>query len=355
MNSNEISTVVCPASLETCRMVEAAILPFDDGRLYLAYSAGERASFADGEIRIMGRWSHDEGESWSKPFLIRECAGKPNVMEPSFLRLLSGRILQAYMRRDGYLPDGEFFGDLYPMITCSDDECKTWSEPRRITGGENIYFSTNDRLVSLGMGRIILPVLTAPAMTSVRAWLTDDEGMTWRAGAGSIQAADGVTYGYPMAAELADGTVAMFLVNSTSSIHVAHSSDGGDTWTLVSESGPVPCPAPVMVRRIPDSPDLLLIWDNHTQRTNLTAAVSRDNGQTWTNYRLLEEQEGWPVLRPHAYPSLAFMNGYAHMTWYECHSHPETGSMFDLIYRRLPISWFYEQRVRRSPWRTTNE
>jgi len=336
-------------------MVEAALLPFDDGRIYLAYSAGERSSYTEGEIRIMGKWSHDAGESWSDPFLIRECPGKPNVMEPSFLRLPSGRILQAYMQRDGYLPAGERFGDLYPMVTWSDDECQTWAEPARITGEENLYFSTNDRLVPLSTGRIILPVLTAPAMTSVRAWRSDDEGRSWRCGAGAIHAAEGVTYGYPTAAELADGTVAMFLLNSTDSLHVAHSHDGGETWTVVTESGPTPCPATFMVRRVPDSSDLLLIWNNHTERTNLTSAISRDSGQTWGSYRLMEEQEDWPVSRTHAFPSLAFMNGRAHLTYYERLAHPQTGYLFHLIYARYPISWFYEPRTTRSPLRTESD
>lgn len=343
MNSTEISTVVCPASLERCRMVEAAILPFEDGRLYLAYSSGECASFTEGDIRIMGRWSYDEGESWSEPFLIRKCEGVANAMEPSFLRLPSGRILQEYQQRDGYFTDDERFGGLQPMNTWSDDECATWSEPSCITGEERSFFSTNDRLVPLSTGRILLPVLTAPHLASVRVWFSDDEGRSWQKGSGEVQAAEGVTYGYPMAAELSDCTIAMFLLNSTGSIHVAHSRDGGDTWSVVSETGPSPCPATFMVRRMPDSPDLLLIWNNHTERTNLTSAISRDNAGTWTNFRLLEAQDGWPVHRTYAFPSLAFMNGYAHLTYYEHTSHPGAGSMFDLIYRRLPIEWFYGQ------------
>lgn len=349
MNLYEISTIVCHASLERSRMVEAAILPFDDGRLYLAYSDGEHSSYTRGDIRISGKWSYDQGETWSEPFLIRKCEGNANAMEPSFHRLPSGRILQEYQQRDGYFTDGERFGNLHPMLTWSDDECETWSEPIRINGDENKSFSTNDRLVPLSTGRILLPVLTAPGMDLVRVWHSDDEGKTWREGTEGIQAANGITYGYPMAAELDDGTVAMFLLNSTRSIHLAHSKDGGDTWTLVSETGPSPCPATFIVRRIPDSPDLLLIWNNHTERTSLTSAISRDGGQTWANYRQLEAQEGWPVCRTFAFPSLAFMNGYAHMTYYENTPHPERGRMFDLIYRRLPINWFYEQPVRRAP------
>ena len=211
----------------------------------------------------MGKWSHDEGQSWTEPFLIRACAGKTNVMEPSFLQLPTGRILHVHQQRDGYFTGDERFEQLQPTVTWSDDDCLTWSAPTRITGDRMPYFSTNDRLVRLHTGRILLPVLTAPELDRVRVCLSDDDGQTWRVGAGDIHAADGVTFGYPMAAELDNGTVAMFLLNSTGSMHVAHSTDGGDTWTLISDSGPSPCPAAFMVRRIPNSPDLLLIWNNH--------------------------------------------------------------------------------------------
>jgi len=346
VNTAEINNVVAPASLDTPRKVEGTILPLDGGRLYLVYTAGERANHVDGGmpeggIQLMGKWSYDEGESWSEKFLVRKMNGIPNVMEPSFVRLPGGRVLQAYMQWDTYQA-GEAYTGLRCKMTHSDDDCATWSEPTLITGSETTYFTTNDHLVPLSSGRILLPVLTAPDMTSVRTFVTDDDGRSWRKGETAIRAADGVRYSYPMAVELSGGTVAMFLTNSSGRMHVAHSTDGGDTWSDVNESGLEPCPAPVMVRRVPETGDLLLIWNNHPQRTNLTSAISRDDGNTWTHYRLLQGQQGWPIERTSAYPSLAFSNGYAHMTWYERRSHPKTGAMFDLLYRRRPVSWFYE-------------
>jgi hypothetical protein len=328
-------------------MVEAAILPFDDGRLYLVYSAGQRADFVEGgmpegEIRLMGRWSHDEGDTWSEPFLVRECDGIPNVMEPSCVRLPIGRVLMSYMQRDTYVTGGDAFAGMYPKIAHSDDDCSTWSEPTGITGEDARFFTTNDRLLRLSTGRIILPVLIAPDMNRMCVWLSDDDGTSWRRGRGDARAADNARCGYPVAVELADGAVAMFMKPTTKCIQIACSTDGGDSWTLVNPSGPEPCPATYIVGRIPNSADLLLIWNNHTQRTNLTSAISRDHGATWSNYRLLEAQRGWPVRHRYAFPSLAFLHDCAHMTWYERTSHPDSEARFDLIYRRLPISCFQQ-------------
>ena len=346
-NQSEIRTVVCPGSVGTPRNVESAILPFDDGRLYLAYTAGERADYIEGgmpkgEIRLRGRWSYDQGESWSEPFLVRECPGIPNAMEASFVKLSSGRVLLEYMQRDTYVKGGDSFGKMYPMFTLSDDECQSWSEPERITGSESCFFTTNDRMVTLETGRILLPVVMAPDMTSIHVWFSDDEGTSWRKSKGYLQAPGGVRYSYPIVVDLADGNVVLLLQNSSGQLHLANSLDAGDTWELLSQDGPAPCPATCNARRIPGSPDVLLIWNNHTQRTNLTSAISRDNGHTWSNYRVLEAQKSWPVLHRYAFPSIAFLNGNAHMTWYERRPHPETGAVFDLIYRRVPVAWFYQ-------------
>lgn len=94
-----------PRQRRTPPKVESGIFPLDDGCLYLAYTVGERSDYVEGEmpegaIKIMGKWSGDQGESWSEPFLVREYSGVLNAMEPSFVRFPSGRVLQTYMRRD---------------------------------------------------------------------------------------------------------------------------------------------------------------------------------------------------------------------------------------------------------------
>ena len=53
--------------------------------------------------------------------------------------------------------------------------------------------------------------------------------------------------------------------------------------------------------------------------------------------------------RSYTYPSLAFLNGNAHITYWETHTHPTAERLFHLVYRRLPISWFYEDRTHRPP------
>jgi len=344
----EISTVVCPADLQHVRQSEASIIAFDDARLLLAYTDFYDGKWYDqGPARIMGKWSHDWGQSWSEPFVIQENIGRINVMEASLLRLPSGRVLLSFLRKDVQPPKGSAAGVLHPMLIYSDDDCRTWSEPVQITRGDAYWCSTNDRLIRLSTGRILLPVDEKSAGSHV--WLSDDDGITWRRGAGAVHPPDGKRYAEPTVVELSDGRVDMYIRNDTGFIHVARSADHGDTWTLHNTWGPPSPYAPCMVKRLPGSPDLLLIWCQHSLvRTNLTAAISRDHGQTWEDFRLLEEAQNWPMALSHTYPSLTFAHGCAHMTYWETHKHPQVERMFHLIYRRLPIAWFYEKRQTRA-------
>lgn len=346
----EVSTVLCPASAEHPRQTEGSILALDDGRLLLAWTDFYAGDPRDrGPARIMGRWSADEGASWSEPFVLQENIGRLNVMGASLAQLPSGRILLAFMRKDG---ESEGEGErplLHMMVKHSDDGGASWSEPAQITVGECYWCSCNDRLVRLSSGRLVLPA--EEREIGCHAWLSDDHGATWRLSTGAVRPKEGLRYAEPAVVELADGTIAMFIRASGGYIHIAHSEDGGERWRLHSDWGP-PAPfAPCIVRRVPGSDDLLLIWNNHAIRSTLTAAISHDGGATWGNLRILEELREWPMLDSHAYPTLTFLGDNAHITYWETHVHEQAGRLFHLIYRRLPIAWFYEDRGGRTPAR----
>lgn len=341
MTSDERSIVICPASEEHCRQTEASILPFDDGRLLLAYTDFYAGEWEDkGPARIMGKWSHDEGEIWSESFLMQENIGKLNVMEASLLRLPSGRILLSFLaKHTEKTKDCE--GLLHIMVKHSDDDGKTWSEPLQVSQGEKYWCGCYDRLLRLSSGRILIPA----AVEHCHVWISDDEGETWRLCKKPIECGGGE----PVVVELSDHKLKMFMRTSKGNIFIAESIDGGETWGNLDDWGPYSADAPCMVRRVPGSDDLLIVLVNCSVRTNLTSAISSDGGKIWTHYRILEEQEGWPLPRSHCYPSLTFLNGNAHLTYWETHRYYKPERLFHLVYRRLPISWFYEQRDRREP------
>jgi hypothetical protein len=231
----------------------------------------------------------------------------------------------------------------------SDDDATTWSPPAPVIPGGPLrgsFRAGNDRLIQLASGRVLVPGLENDA--GCVAWISDDQGLTWRRGGGAIHPGEGKACSVPIAVELTDGTVAMLFRtdNPAQVIYTAHSRDGGDTWEMFNDWGPVSLLAPFAVRRAPANDDLLLVWNNHSIPTNLVSAVSRD-GRLWESMRTLEEQQSWPITRHVRDPSLAFTLRFVHLTFVEdeladgspCHSR--------LVYRRLPIGWFYQAPPRR--------
>jgi len=349
--SGEINTLLCPAGGDHVRQTEASIVPLEGGRLLLAWTDFYGAEWRDeGPARLCGKWSDDQGESWSEPFVLQENTAGLNCMSASLLALESGRLLLAFGRKDSTTL-------LHAMVRHSDDAGRTWTEPRQITHGDAYWCITNDRLIQLASGRILYP-LAEERRAGCHCWISDDEGLSWRRGTGGarpphcVAYPDGVAYEEPTVVELPDGCAAMFLRTSAGNIHMFRSADGGDAWQPWkthpsdmcghADAGPNAARSPCMVKRVPGTGDLLLIWNNNRVRTPLTAALSSDGGESWHSLRNLEAMDGWPPRLTHAYPSLAFLGDNAHITYWETYSAPRAGRLFHLRYRRLPIAWFYE-------------
>ena len=98
--------------------------------------------------------------------------------------------------------------------------------------------------------------------------------------------------------------------------------------------------SPATLRRIPATGDLLLIWNNNYQegaghggkRTPLTAAISSDDGKTWSLTRNLEDRGD----QAYAYTSLTFVQHRAVISYYVAE-----GGRISSRFRSMPIRSFY--------------
>jgi sialidase-1 len=314
--------------------VGPASLHASDERVLLAYVRTAR----DNQSQVVTAESTDEGKTWNVPRLAARSIGLAN---PSFVRLASGRAVLGFERSAATRVEY--------LTQYSDDGATTWSPPAPLTPGGPLGGSLragNDRLIQLASGRLLLPVFEID--TGCVAWISDDQGLTWRRGRGAVRPGEGEACSVPVAVELRDGTVAMLLRtdNPAQVIYTAHSRDGGDTWEMFNDWGPVSLLAPFAVRRVPSTDDLLLVWINHSIPTNLVSAVSRD-GRLWGSMRTLEEQQSWPVTRHVRDPGLAFTSRFVHLTFVEDELAEGSPRRSRLVYRRLPIGWFYQAPPRR--------
>lgn len=316
--------VVAPVGEANPRNSEAAIVPLKDGTLLLGWTEFYAGDGADhGPARISGKISSDGGQTWGEKFTLIENDGGCNVMEVNFLRLKDGRLALFYCQKNSESADCRV------MMRTSGDEGKTWGTAKQISPEAKYTGLTNGRCIRLASGRILLEAWEGGFSY---CYLSDDEGETWRESQ-RVKPGDGSWE--PAAIELKDGRVLMLMRTGLGGQYQSFSSDGGETWTEPVASALVGTAAPVSISRIPTTGDLLAIWNHNpgaSNRNPLTAAISKDEGATWIQFRNIEEgpDDAW------AYPAVTWVENRALVTYFNY-----TGGL-SLQLKILPASWFYE-------------
>jgi len=267
---------------------------------YTRFTGGGRDQDA---ANIAARFSSDDGATWTtEDVTIVANEGLQNVMSVSLLRL-DEEIALFYLVKDS-------LADTRPMMRLSTDEGSTWSEPIEMIPDEQVgyYVLNNDRVVQLASGRLVAPV--SQHASADRKWdahghilyyLSDDVGRTWRRSKSVLrpdESGEGrVTFQEPGVVELSPDRLLSFIRTDAGTQYYANSKDGGETWTAPRPS-PLRSPlSPASIERIPGTGDLIALWNNNSldsRRTPFTVAISRDDGQTWENTKVLEDDpDGW--------------------------------------------------------------
>lgn len=315
---------VAPVGPQNPRNSEAAIMPLKDGSLLLGWTEFYAGNGADhGPARISGKISADGGRSWGDKFTLVENDGGCNVMEVNFLRLKNGDIALFYLQKNSESTDCRI------MMRTSNDEGKSWVNQKQMSPDGKYTGLTNGRGIRLRSGRIVLEAWESEYCFCV---LSDDDGVTWRdsqrvkpAGGGCWECA---------CIELKDGKVLMLMRTQLGSQYKSISSDGGETWTEPVPTALTGTAAPVSLSRVPGKGDILAIWNNNpgaNSRNPLTAALSRDEGESWVNIRNIEEiqDDAW------AYPAVTWIDNRALITYFNY----KEGLSLKL--KSLPADWFY--------------
>ena len=206
------------------------------------------------------------------------------------------------------------------MLRRSFDEGKTWGEPTVCITDEVAYFVlNNDRVIQLKDGRLLFAVskhafdgTKFDNLGRVTTYTSDDNGKTWQRGKNILEVHDAKgafkAAQEPGVVELKDGSILMWIRTNAGCQYMSRSRDRGISWSTPEPSALVAPVSPATIKRLPTG-DLLAIWNDHTnrpdeakkapkwangRRTPLTAAISRDEGRTWTHVKNIEDDPaGW--------------------------------------------------------------
>lgn len=322
--------IVAPVGVRNPRNSEAAIAILKDGSLLLGWTEFYAGDGADhGPARIAGKRSTDAGRTWGDRYTLVENDGGCNVMEVNFLRLKTGALALFYCQKNSESTDCRV------MMRTSSDEGQTWVAPRQLSADNKYTGLTNGRSIRITSGRILLEAWEGG---DSYCYLSDDEGMSWRESQ-RVQPADGPSY-EPACVELRDGRVLMLMRTGLGGQFQSISADGGQSWTPPAPTQLTGTAAPVSISRVPTTGHLLAIWNNNlgkdlpgnVGRTPLTAAISRDEGETWEQLKNIEQgtDDAW------AYPAVTWLGNEALTTYFTYRGG------HSLVLRIIPADWFYQ-------------
>lgn len=337
MDKGVLKQVVCPTGLGNPRNGEGDIAVLKDGRLLLVYSCWTASQgHDDAPAEIRGRFSKDGGRTWGPAFTMIPNDAM-NLMSVSLLRLKNGELMMVYGRRHSN-------SKMWFYACFSSDEAKTWSKDFLVTPIMGYQAVNNARVIQLKSGRILAPVFICRGESWQKdyyfydlVYYSDDNGRTWKTGGQRLDV-EGSSFGAgePGVVELKDNRVMMIIRNGLGKIYRSYSKDGGITWSKpepMELNTPV---SPATVTRIPSTGDLLMVWNNvspskesdHSPRSPLTTAISRDEGKTWEHIKNLEDAPDGS----YCYTSVTFKGDEAVLSYYERNA---------LKVAIVDIKWFY--------------
>lgn len=327
-----LEKIVCPWSPHHPRHDHQLIFSLDDKRLMLVWSEyystsktpqtkpGQTGATDEVSCQISSMISTDRGRTWDDQRVLQPNRWKHNVKHPNLVRLSDEEILFSYvgwdsttarnvfMRRS--LDNGESWGDQFQV-----------SEP-------GWYCNNADRAVRLKSGRVLLPAHGPYAENYIGGtgyrggdlhsfvFYSDDGFQTWKRSTDSMTA-PGRGCHEPTIVELKDGRLFCLMRNTNQRQFFSLSEDQGDHWTTPEPTKLKSPESPALVKRIPSTGDLLVLWNNVASKSNwprtpLTAAISSDEGKTWKHFQNIDDRETHDA----AYPSVTFVGDEALVAYY---------------------------------------
>lgn len=325
------------------RNSEGDFIQLNDGRLLFVYThfTGGPSDFAT--AHLAGRFSADGGQTWTdEDTLVLPNNAGMNTMSVSLLRLDNGQIALFCLAKQS-------IDDCRPTVRFSDDEGASWSDPVMCIATPGYNVLNNDRVVQLDSGRLAFAVALHAnrgnqfsGMGEIYFHFSDDRGHHWQT-VGPIARGDAYLQ-EPGLIELNDGRLMIFCRTPHGSQFVSFSGDQGASWSEFQPSSIISPLSPATIERIPSTGDLLIAWNNHDQiaasyrglRSPFHVAISRDEGKTWENIKLLEDDlYGW-----YCYTAMEFVGD--HVLLAHCAGDRRREGLDTTQITRFPISWLYQ-------------
>ncbi len=239
------------------------------------------------DINIVQRRSSDNGESWSEIETVVDFPEGESASDPSMIvDEQTGEIFMFY----NFMNLDEEPDVYYLHVVKSEDNGKTWSDPRDITSQiakedwhEDFKFITSGRGTQTSSGRLLHTLVNLDS--GLHLFGSDDHGESWFLIDTPIQPAD-----ESKVIELANGS---YMINSRVNTGEGHryvhiSDDKGESWETrpaTDLTDPGNNASIIRYSREGEDHKNRLLFSNSNSadaRKNLTVRISYDEGKTWS-------------------------------------------------------------------------
>ena len=310
-----------------CRYSEGSFLRLKDGRIAYVHSRFTDGQDDDAPSDIAVAYSEDDGESWSDTELVIPASqyNTHNIMSVSLLRMENGDFGLFYIVKKNAAEN-------VIMLSRSADDGKTFYKHTvcTLTDRPGYYVLNNDRVIRLSTGRILMPLTFHRGgyadggrscywdSRSFACFLySDDDGNTWKESPDTVFAPFvGSSSGLQETGVIEKQNGVVWAYNRTDRMYQYeyYSMDGGLHWSMPQASRfTSPC-SPMKIARNEKTGKLYAVWNpipNYNGRktnsvscgrTPIVYAVSDDDGNTWSEYTILEDDPE----RGYCYPAIFF-------------------------------------------------
>ncbi len=327
------------------------IVRLADDRLLCVYSAYNNQANKPLNVSVVGIFSEDNGKTWTDATELIDASPHlsydPNIIVNGKVIVVSSTTVPP--------THGSFVSTARTLAVRSEDNGKSWSDIYEIPIGYRYVAGKINPGITLADGTSIFAVAWDKGLQSKEKigadkdqvciselMVSHDKGLTWQRGAQFLmdktEIAQNAINGLdePAIINCPDGTLYMLFRTGFNKLYESRSTDGGKTWIK-----PVPSPltghnAPATLCTIKgERPGILAVWNNSEKsRWPLSAAISFDNGKSWTTPRVIAEYPGFQS----SYPGcVQAADGSVVIVWQQ--DQPD-GRSRTIEMNRFPVEWF---------------
>lgn len=297
----------CPES--RCNLLPS-MTRLTDGSLLVVWCGGPPPELALDRF-LLCSVSRDDGATWQEPWTVVDTPGCCDINPAVFRNMAGDLVLMHHAWRDG---------THHGRLCFSSDDGRTWTEPKPFLDEERWVTQAQGGVPLLLQGRWVMPVHVVrrgKRHMYCCCLMSDDDGATWRRGAGMTTCDWDKGAMEPHILRRSDGSLLM--VSRTTSGHpaAATSDDGGESWSEMVLLNDIDSPqAPPRLLDLPGAGWLLAHnagspWpgETHHPRNHLVSRTSDDEGRSFSEPVTIDRAETEDIQI--AYPTMIALDDNA--------------------------------------------